>query len=159
MTPLLEQLKICDSYVEVWSSQVAIVVKNPPANARGIGDVCSISGLGRSPGWGLGNPLQYSCLEKSMDRGAWQAAVYEFTKSRAWHKWLSMQAQSVTNKFKGCKGSSIFILFIRTLNDQVNKYFGYLICASLIAQLVKNLPAMQETPVRFLGWEHPLEKG
>ena len=46
------------------------MVKNPPANA---GDSGSIPGLGRSPGGGNGNPLQYSCLEDPMDRGAWQA--------------------------------------------------------------------------------------
>jgi len=49
------------------------VVKNPPANAEDPRDVGSFSGLGRSPGGGDGNPLQYSCLENSTDRGAWQA--------------------------------------------------------------------------------------
>ena len=49
------------------------VVKNPPANA---GDTGSIPGLGRSPGGGNGNPLQYSCLGTPMDRGAWQARVH-----------------------------------------------------------------------------------
>ena len=49
------------------SQSIGEVVKNLPANA---GDVGSISGLGRSPGEGNGNPLQYSCLENSMDRGA-----------------------------------------------------------------------------------------
>ena len=49
------------------------VVKSPPANA---GDVGWISGLGRSPGEGNGNPLQYLCLENSMDRGAWRAPVH-----------------------------------------------------------------------------------
>ena len=48
------------------------VVKNPPANA---GNVSSIPGLGRSPGGGNGNQLQYSCLGNPMDRGAWRAAV------------------------------------------------------------------------------------
>ena len=48
------------------------MAKNPPADA---GDAVSISGLGRSPGVGNGNPLQCSCLEDSMDRGAWLAAV------------------------------------------------------------------------------------
>ena len=48
------------------------VVKNLPANA---GDVSLIPGSERSPGDGNGNPLQYSCLENSMDRGAWQATV------------------------------------------------------------------------------------
>ena len=46
------------------------VVKNPPVNA---GDAGSIPGSGRSPGVGNGNPLQYSCLKNSMDRGAWWA--------------------------------------------------------------------------------------
>ena len=46
------------------------VIKNPPAHA---GDMCLIPGLGRSPGGGHGNPLQYSCLENPMDRGAWWA--------------------------------------------------------------------------------------
>ena len=54
------------------------MVKNPPANA---GDLGSIPGLGRSPREGNGYPLQYSCLEDSMDRGAWQATVHVFAKS------------------------------------------------------------------------------
>ena len=56
------------------------VVKNLPANAGGARDVCFIPGLGRSPGVGNGNPLQCSCLENSMDRGAWWATVYGVTK-------------------------------------------------------------------------------
>ena len=55
------------------------VVKNPPANA---GDVGLIRASRRSPGEGNGNPLQYSCLENPMDRGAWQAIVHGVTKSR-----------------------------------------------------------------------------
>ena len=54
-----------------------LVVKNPPANA---GDSGSIPGLGKSPGGGYGNPLQYSCLKNRMGRGAWQATVQEVTK-------------------------------------------------------------------------------
>ena len=54
------------------------VVKNPPANA---GDAGSILGLGRYPGEGNGNPLQYSCLENPMDGGAWWATVHEVAKS------------------------------------------------------------------------------
>ena len=59
------------------ASQVALVVKNLPANA---GDIRDISGLGRSPGGEHGNPLQYSCLENHLDRGAWKAAVHRATK-------------------------------------------------------------------------------
>ena len=55
------------------------VVKNPPANA---GDTDSIPGSGRSPGVGNGNPLQNSCLENPMDRGAWQVTVHVVTKSQ-----------------------------------------------------------------------------
>ena len=46
------------------------------------GDLCSIPGLGKSPGGDHGNPLQYSCLENPMDRGAWQATVHGVTKSQ-----------------------------------------------------------------------------
>ena len=52
--------------------------KEPTCNVGGRG---SIPGLGRSPGEGNGNPLQYSCLENSMDRRAWWATVHAFTKS------------------------------------------------------------------------------
>ena len=57
------------------ASQVALVVKNPPVNAEDKRDVNSIPGLGRSPGKGHGNPLQFSCLENPMDRGAWQGSA------------------------------------------------------------------------------------
>ena len=46
-----------------WASQVALVVKNLPANAGDVRDASSVPGLGKSPGGGPGNPLQYSCLE------------------------------------------------------------------------------------------------
>ena len=57
------------------------VVKNLPANARDTRDAGSIPGLGRSPRVGNGNPLQYSCLENLMDRGAWQATVHGVAQS------------------------------------------------------------------------------
>ena len=63
-------------------SQVVLVVKNLPANAGDTGDTGSIPGLGRSPGEGHGNPLQYSYLENPMDRGAWQATVDGVEKSQ-----------------------------------------------------------------------------
>ena len=60
----------------VTIDQVALVVKNLPVNVGDERDADLIPGLGRSPGEGNGNPLQYSCLEISMDRGAWQAIVH-----------------------------------------------------------------------------------
>ena len=80
---------------------MALVVKNLPASAGDVRDVSLISGSGRSPGGGKGNPLQYACLgnpmdreawwgilqyaylENLMDRGAWWAAVHGVAKSRA----------------------------------------------------------------------------
>ena len=57
------------------------LVKKVPANAGDIRDAGSIPGSGRSPGEGHGNPLQYSCLENSMDRGAWWAIVHGVAKN------------------------------------------------------------------------------
>ena len=59
------------------------MVKNLPANAGDARDVSSISVLGRSPGAGNGNPLQYFCLENFMDRGTWWATVHGVTESDA----------------------------------------------------------------------------
>ena len=58
-------------------------VKNLPASAEDAGDRGSIPGLGRSPGEVNGNPFQYSCLENSIDRGAWRAIVHGVAKSQA----------------------------------------------------------------------------
>ena len=64
-----------------WASQVVLVVKNPPANAGDIRDVCLIPESGRCPGGGHGTPLQCSCLENPMDRGAWGAPVSRVAKN------------------------------------------------------------------------------
>ena len=71
---------VCCTFVgnQVWASGGSMV-KNPPADA---GDVGSIPGPGRSPGGGHGNPLQDSCLENPMDRGAWWATVHGVAKSQ-----------------------------------------------------------------------------
>ena len=58
------------------------MVKNLPVSTGDTRDVGLIPGLGRYPGEGNGNPLQYSCLENSMDRGAWQATVHGVAKSQ-----------------------------------------------------------------------------
>ena len=68
-------------YPVSWASQVALVVKNPPVNAGDTRDTGSTPGLGRCPGGGQGNPLQYSFLENPMDGAAWWATVHGVTKS------------------------------------------------------------------------------
>ena len=58
------------------------MVKNPSANAGDIKDTGLIPGLGRSPGEGNGNPLQYSCLKNPMDRGSWRAIAHRVAKNQ-----------------------------------------------------------------------------
>ena len=77
----LKRLSSSSSISDFWASQVALVVKNMPANAEDVRDTGLIPGLKRSPGGGNGNQLQSSCLENSMDRGAWQATVPRVSKS------------------------------------------------------------------------------
>ena len=71
-------------------SQVALVVKNPPASAGDIRDAGSIPGSGRSRGGGHGNPLQCSCLENPLHRGAWWVTVHTIAKSQTQLKWLNV---------------------------------------------------------------------
>ena len=95
-------------YSTIRAFQVALVLKNLSASARDTRDTGSIPGLGRSPGEGNGNALQYSCLENSIDRGAWWAAVHGTTEGWTWlshwthththththtiiHGWLNLQ--------------------------------------------------------------------
>ena len=87
---------------------MALVVKNLLANAGNIRETASVPGLGRSPGEGHGDPLQYSCLENPMDRGAWWATVHRVTKSWIRLKRLSTDAH---RKFKSSvKGMNAMIL-------------------------------------------------
>ena len=69
----------------LWPSLVAQLVKNLPA----VWEMWVHSWLGRFPGEGNGNPLQYSCLENPMERGAWLPTIHEVAKSQTWLKWLS----------------------------------------------------------------------
>ena len=68
--------------MKIQASQVALVVKNPPANAGDIRDMGLIPRLGKSPGVGNGNSLQHSCMENPMDRGAWWTTVHRIAKSQ-----------------------------------------------------------------------------
>ena len=77
------------------ASPVALVVKPPCANSEDIRDVDLIPGLGKSPGEGHGNPLQYSYLEKPLDREAWWATVHRIAKSRTGLKQLSTHSMQI----------------------------------------------------------------
>ena len=92
----------------IWVSWVALVVKNLSTNARDTRDLSLIPGLGRSPRKGHGNPLQNSCLENSMNSGAWRAIVYRVAKSQTLLKWLGIQHTKQIFKFQsGCLASSL----------------------------------------------------
>ena len=76
------------------ASQLALMVKNLPANEGDVRDTGSVPELGRSPGEGHGNPLQYSCLENPKDRRAWRAMVHWVAKS-----WTRLKQLSTHVKF------------------------------------------------------------
>ena len=88
------------------------------------GDPGSFSGLGRSPGRGHGNPLQYSCLENLMDRGAWRATVRGVTQSQIWLEQLSsiwiivyfISLYKTKNEVELCVAFPTFMYFSATLN-------------------------------------------
>ena len=80
-----------------WAFQVSLAVKNPAANAGDTRDMGSIPWWGRSPGGGRGNPLQYSCMENLMDRGACWATVHGVIKSETRLKQLSKHAYTHTH--------------------------------------------------------------
>ena len=86
----------------IHASQVALVVKSLPANAGDARDTGSIPGSVRSPGGKDGNPLQYSCLEKPTDWGAWQATAHRVANSQTWLKWLRMHTCFVYPLFNCC---------------------------------------------------------
>ena len=87
--------------------QVALVVKNPPANAGELRDMGSTPESWRSPEGGQGNPLQCSCLENPMDRGAWWATVHGVAKSQTQLKQLSTTAQARRESYGEGNGSPL----------------------------------------------------
>ena len=84
------------------ASQVVLVVKNSPANAGDLGNSGSIPESGMSPGGGHSNPVQYSCLKNSMDRGTWWAAVHRVSQSRKWLKLLLFSSVQSLSRIQLC---------------------------------------------------------
>ena len=95
--------KELDIYIYIYQGfPGGAVVKSLPADAGDTRDTGLIPGLGRSPGEGSGNPLQYSCLEHSMKRRAWQAMVLRVTKSWTQLKQLSVHTHTHTHTYICC---------------------------------------------------------
>ena len=109
---------------------MALVVKNLPANAGDMRDAGSIPGWGRSPGGGHDNPLQYSCLENPMDRGAWWATVHGIAQSRTRLKQLSTHACNVLHMSTLCSfllQSSSLLYEYATFCLSVPQWMGILV--------------------------------
>ena len=106
-------------YQLFWASQVVLVVKNPPASAGNLRDKHFIPEWGRSPGWGHGNSLQYSCLENPMDRGAWWATLHRGTKSWTWLKQLRKHSPVILASFIEDTVLSPFCICSNFVKDQL----------------------------------------
>ena len=96
----------------LWGFQGGSVVKNLPANAGNTRPTGSVSGLGRSLGGGNGNTCQYSCLENSMDRGAWKAGRQEPGIAKNWTQ-LSTHASSLYSNFDDKFSQESMINFVK----------------------------------------------
>ena len=106
--------------------QVALVVKNLPGSARGdMRDVGSIPGSGRYPGKGNANPLQYSCLENAMVRGAWRATVHGVAKNQTQQKGLSTQHTSTLSWVFGSTPVFSHLLFPTSLKERYQHFIIY----------------------------------
>ena len=97
----------------ILASQVALVVESPPADTGDVRGAGLIPGSGRSPGGGPGDPLQYSCLENPMDRGAWWAMVRRVAESWTRLKWLTTHhtAMYESSDFPISSQQLVFFLF------------------------------------------------
>ena len=117
-----------------------VVAKSPPANAGDTGDASSIPGSGRSPGVGNDNPLQYSCLENSMDRGASWATVHQVAKSRlSTHRHKFAAFFCFCFSFSVCaKSDNLFFLW----HNIINVFFHFYL------QCIRNCAR----PYRCLRW-------
>ena len=153
---VLLQMALFHSFYSFPDSSVG---KESACNAE---DPGSIPRSGRSPWEGNGNPLQYSCLENPMDRGAWQATVHGV--ARVGHDLATLLLLLVFHwgfpREVACNAGDPSL--IPGLGSSPLEWIDYPLqysWASLVAKMVNNPPAMWETWVQSLGWEDPLEKG
>ena len=134
----------------MWASQVTLMVKNPSANARDIRYVGSIPGSGRSFGGEHSNPLQYSCLENPMDRGAWWATIHRVTKSQTWLKHLSSSSswEDIGRRIIRLQSSSPVTRAIASLVPESNPLALYKHTKFLGRRVWVEIQSKQSTPPR-----------
>ena len=147
---------------------MALVVRNLPANAGDVRDTDLIPGLGWSPGGGHDNPLQYSCLENPMDRGAWQPTVQEIARSRTWLSDWTFCEHPWTHHLNSTVKILLFLLYwlFYSLNGKVLYFisFSFPVHACVLSHSVVSdscnpmgcsLPASSVQGIfqaRILGW-------
>ena len=125
------------------------VAKNLPANAGDTGDASLIPGSGRSPGVGDDNPLQYSCLENSMNRGAWWAIVHRVAKSRmSTHTHTHLQ-----DFFSFLYVQNLITYFFLAWHNIINVFFHFYFYKILFLS-IEHLRCIRNcaTPCRCLRW-------
>ena len=151
------------------ASHVAVVVKNPPPSAGGVRDSGLISMSGRLPGGGHGNPLQYSCLENPMDRGAWKAKsstwLKRFSTHACMHKgwvvlkffYLDAPNEAEFNCVCVIQGIDNFLIVIRYYwATWLLKYIYWLSLLSYLMRMSSSLPGGSQIPtLTNYGW-YPL---
>ena len=102
---------------------MVLVVKNlPPGQCRDLRDAGLIPGWGRSPEGGHDNPLQYSCLENPMDRGAWRATVHSISKNQTWLKWQRSTAQHIPSRIGTSGFKHFWSTRVNENSSEQNKY-------------------------------------
>ena len=128
---------------------MAQAVKNPPANAGDAGDMGSIPGLGRYPGGGNGNPLQYSCLGNPLDRGAWRATVYGVVKSQTQlgEMVTGRKARGLQTEEIGCKCQTFFLSLLSSRRKQTSDIFFPLLHTNLKKRFILKYCVAIMTPV------------
>ena len=132
---VLNNIIITDKYkYRFRASQIARVVKNPPTSAGDIREASSIPGSGRSPGGGHGDPLQYSCLENPMDRGACQATSHRVANHQTQMKQISTHTSTdlICDRLEN---HSVFLSDITVTYLKTVSLHSYIFCFKILCNL------------------------
>ena len=153
--PSLSSLNNYQGLFPIRVSQVVLVVKNPLASAGDVRERCGFHAwVSKIPWKRDGNPLQYSCLENPMDRGAWWAIVHRVAKIQTWLKWLSIKKNLPTRtQAIHIQSSSVYSLawkpglastVVLTNFSSLNAYWSLRLWASLLVSLQQGSPPPRE---------------
>ena len=131
------------------------MVKNLPANMGDVKEAGSIPRSGRSPGGEHGTPLQYSCLENPMDRGAWQATVHGITKELDMMELLNSSKKSYRKSVDYC----MIPMYPRWLSGKESVNAGDVRGAGLISGSGRSPGGEHGSPLQYFSMENPMDRG